>query len=307
MLYTIYSKFEDGVNSVLFIIQKKLLGLISLLTPAIVKKSKTRFQTTLHHLKDRLKSFFISQCLNIKIFFTVKLGQALKNALAKMKGGNFKEKLGLFKTKLQAVKIQVTDKKAYSKFTIIQTIFTSNIEKIRLLLKNTHPSTLMVIGGFLVLVPLTLALIGVESRKIYMSLFPPTPQEDSHDRRPGQEETVPRPFYYKGENKLYSLQKITLPIIFETERGTRNIRSIFIDIWIETSNRYLVLYMGKKEHEVRDFLNSNFQPILLEFPLQEEGKQILRDKIRVELNNYLQIKKIRGKVLKVYIHGIIMS
>ena len=57
--------------------------------------------------------------------------------------------------------------------------------------------------------------------------------------------------------------------------------------------------------ELKDYFFMNVQPIISSFPLESEGKKILKEKIQKELNIFLSTQKVEGQVIDVNITDII--
>ena len=111
-----------------------------------------------------------------------------------------------------------------------------------------------------------------------------------------------RPHYYKVDEKQFTVLNIQMPIYVG---GVNKIRSLRVDLTITPSNRYIREYLYDHEYLVQDKLNSSIRPIVPEFPLQEEGKRILKEKVRLELNELLQKHKIKGEIKEVHIHSML--
>ena len=56
---------------------------------------------------------------------------------------------------------------------------------------------------------------------------------------------------------------------------------------------------------IRDRLNSSLQAVVPNFPLEPEGKKIIKEKIRREVNHLIEDLKIEGRVDEVFIHSIL--
>ena len=78
-----------------------------------------------------------------------------------------------------------------------------------------------------------------------------------------------------------------------------------MDFTLVASNRYIKEYFYENIHLVKDRLNSSVHPIIPEFPLEQEGKQIIKDKIRLEVNKLIKDLRIKGHIDKVHIHSIL--
>ena len=117
-------------------------------------------------------------------------------------------------------------------------------------------------------------------------------------------DTLPagRAEYYKGDRKHILVSNLKIPVFLTEQKG---VRTLIMDFTFESSNRYIKIYIRDNEYEIRDRLLSTVEPIIPSFPLSQEGKDIIKDKIKEELNKFLGEKHIEGNVKHVYINGII--
>ncbi len=113
-----------------------------------------------------------------------------------------------------------------------------------------------------------------------------------------------RPAYYRQEERIFSIQDFNLQIFLE---DTHRNRQVWIDFSILASNRNVVLYLKDHEVELRDHMATNVEPIIPQLPIEEEGRLIIKDKIRIEIDAFLQKNSIEGKVLEVYIDYLMSS
>jgi hypothetical protein len=79
------------------------------------------------------------------------------------------------------------------------------------------------------------------------------------------------------------------------------------DYSVLASNRNVILYLKDNEYKIRDKLSTEVEPVIPRLPLEEEGRGIIKDKIRYELNELLKADRIEGTVLEVYIDYILTS
>jgi hypothetical protein len=61
------------------------------------------------------------------------------------------------------------------------------------------------------------------------------------------------------------------------------------------------MQVDKLELQFRDHLVLNLEPMVAAFPLEEEGKEILRQKLLSEMNEFMVSRDIEGQVLDVKI------
>ena len=111
-----------------------------------------------------------------------------------------------------------------------------------------------------------------------------------------------RPAYFKKIEKQFQITNIILPAYLKSDGP---LKKLVIDFTFESSNKYIKQYMWQNPHLIQDTLNSNLEPISINFPLETEGKIIVKDKIKSEMNALLKRLKIKGEIKNVYIHSMI--
>lgn len=113
-----------------------------------------------------------------------------------------------------------------------------------------------------------------------------------------------RPAYYKAEKKYLVMINIFIPVYAS---NTNKYQTLSVDIQLVTSIRMTKEYISKHQTLIRDKLNMTFEPIIPEFPLTVEGRAVLKDKIKIEINNFLQEQNVPGIVEEVVITNIFTS
>lgn len=113
-----------------------------------------------------------------------------------------------------------------------------------------------------------------------------------------------RPAYFDQGDRLFAMKDVNLQIFLE---DTSRNRQVIFDYSLLASNRNIVLYFKDHEDKVRDRLSTQIEPIIPRLPIEDEGKSIIKDKIRSELNELLKEEKIEGRVLEVYLDYILGS
>ena len=113
-----------------------------------------------------------------------------------------------------------------------------------------------------------------------------------------------RPAYFDQGDRLFAMKDVSLQIFLE---DTSRNRQVMFDYSLLASNRNIVLYLKDHEDKVRDRLSTQIEPIIPRLPIEDEGKSIIKDKIRAELNEMLKEEKIEGRVLEVYLDYILGS
>lgn len=113
-----------------------------------------------------------------------------------------------------------------------------------------------------------------------------------------------RPKYFMQTEKMASFKDLNLQLFLE---DTRRNRQIWVDFTALSSNRNVVLFLKDHEIEMRDHINMQVEPVIPQLPIEEEGRQIIKEKIQLEINEYLKKNGIEGKILEVYVDYIIVS
>ncbi len=107
-----------------------------------------------------------------------------------------------------------------------------------------------------------------------------------------------RPNYYKKDEKHFTLYHVKLPLFIESIQDQRNIK---VDLTIRSSNKFIKEYFFRNEYLIHDKLNVMIQPIVPSLPTTQEGQIIIKEKVRIELNQLLKEHHVKGEVEEVYI------
>jgi len=109
-----------------------------------------------------------------------------------------------------------------------------------------------------------------------------------------EEEVVyERPDYYKQEFRHLHLTNVRLPVYVT---GINELKHIDIDFTATLSNRMGRMMMERLEFQLRDHLILEVEPMEVNSPLIDEGKEILRQKLMLEINTFLKSRQIEGFV-----------
>ena len=113
-----------------------------------------------------------------------------------------------------------------------------------------------------------------------------------------------RPTFYNDEKKQITIYNINIPILVDKNRLTK---SIIVDFTVQLSSRYSKKVLEGLHHELNDHINTNTAPIVKYFPLTDEGKSIIKDKLIDSLQMLLDKKEITAKVKDIFIISILSS
>jgi len=114
-----------------------------------------------------------------------------------------------------------------------------------------------------------------------------------------------RPDYYRQEDKYYAIGNFRMPIY--TGETQHTLRSLQIEFVVQTSTRYARNFLQNRDILGRDYVNRKFEPFIPEFTLTEEGKQVIKSKVKDELNNLLKENHIGGEVTEVFINDLMTN
>ncbi len=122
-------------------------------------------------------------------------------------------------------------------------------------------------------------------------------QSDGY-RAPASTEEVSyeRPAYYKKETKHFTLTNLRLPVYIPQ---VNEIRSVDVDFMATMSTRESKIFLEKFEFQLRDHLILEIEPSVASFPLTEEGKEIIRQKLKSEIELFVKDHKVSGYVREI--------
>jgi flagellar basal body-associated protein FliL len=152
-------------------------------------------------------------------------------------------------------------------------------------LKPTHFVILFVFTTASVLS--TLGIV-IESRKIIS-------HEDQISRAPASAEadTYQRPEYHKKNERELTFNNVKIPVYVT---GANELRSLIIDFSVVTSNRATKAWLESREFQMRDHLVHTLEPVLPSFPMSDEGRAMITEKLQQEVNHFIEKHQVEGVV-----------
>jgi len=153
------------------------------------------------------------------------------------------------------------------------------------------------------LMSLTFASI-ISGFYIFLSVEKIIVAEISRSRYPASSADYERPVYYKKELRHLDLSSFRLPIFIPS---LNELRSIDIDFTMTLSNKAAKQFLEKHEFELRDHLLHEVELVQAHFPLEEEGREIIKTKLRKEINSFLVTNKVEGSVVEIQIIYILAN
>lgn len=125
-------------------------------------------------------------------------------------------------------------------------------------------------------------------------------------RFPASEESLAydRPLYYKKERRHASFSNLRLPVYFAQ---INEVKTVDVDFTVTMSNRNTRIFIEKHDFQLRDHLILQIEPSVAAFPLEEEGKEIIKKKLQQEINDFLRHHEIEGSAEEVNLTYILAN
>ena len=111
-----------------------------------------------------------------------------------------------------------------------------------------------------------------------------------------------RATYHKQTEKELKIQGLNMPIYIGE---SKKLKSVVIDFTMVASNRYIPNFFENKPYYLVDKMNSTLHPFIPEMSLKSEGKIIIKNKIKKELNTLLKKLHIKGEIKEIHIHSLL--
>ncbi len=277
-------KIEDLINKVILLIQEQIAKLIPTPFKNAWMKVCAFFSfllTWIKHSPVHLKNFVLWLIQKVKtplsVNYKAKLIKSYQLAQAKYKETKPDYKSGTFKQILLAP------------FLLLREWMGGLSPMHSLVLLGFTALSILSVGG-MAFFGHNLAMKHVEANRV------PASAEE--------EVTYDRPNYYKQQTRFFEVNNIRLPVHFVQ---VNEIRSVDIDFTGTLSNRQSKQFIEKLEFQLRDHLVLQVEPVVSTFPLEEEGKEIIRQKLKAEINDFMKQNKIEGEVLEIKLTYILAN
>ncbi len=284
---------EEKLSILLGKLVQWFIEIILKIIPAPVLKVLTQVKLKCIEYKAKLvawtKSFLILSFNKTKNFL-LSLFAAVKRLL------NFpiQERINKFLGSIKENLVPSSLIKVYDHF---KKLLSPYIQKVRAKFHRLASSQVFIASMAIGLAGAGLIGIYVSSRNIYHQEFP--------DREPASEQVYDyKPDYLKFDKKTVKVQNIRVPLLVEREG---KISSVTIDFSVRTSTKFAKIYLENYEYKLKDYFYTSVEPITSDFVLTPEGKSILLEKIKIEINNFLKQEKVEGEVDEVTVQFIIGS
>lgn len=278
-----FEKIENAINNL-------LLKLGELIAKAIPRKIK-HFIYSIFQNFEKLKTFFKE--LPLKVFnFSLKLIKKIKAQASEI---NIK---AVLTDSLSKVTQSYKDNgaKGAGKF---KKIFLAPFYICGVWLKGLTAAQSILLLAFSCASFLSIIGIGFSGKKLMKST-----EDISREPASVDEVMYERPEYYKKQTKFFEMTNFRLAVYVAQ---VNEIHSVDLDFIITLSNRTTKAYLEKHDFYLRDHLILHMEPSVASFPLEEEGKEIIREKLISEINEYLRQNEVDGHVVEVKITYVLAN
>lgn len=283
------NKIEDLINKLLLRFQELFWLLVQKITPAPVKRwielyraKKAAALTWLKKVPGLLKTWGLKKITDLK---------------ATLKSLDVKSKLvASYNAALARTK---TDGKTDSgKFSALKKILLAPVLVVSQWLQGLSAAQSLMLLGFTAASVLSVFSISFEGQRLLKQI------ESSRAPASAVEDEYARPEYYKKQTRHVQFTNLRLPV-FVAE--VNELRSVDIDFIATLSTREAKLWLERQEFQLRDHLILNVEPLAAAFPLEEEGKEIIRQKLKAEVAQYLIDHKIKAEVIELKLTYILAN
>jgi flagellar basal body-associated protein FliL len=280
-------KIENAINASLIRLGNRMLQLLGALIPAKLRGWMHQLLSRRQHYKNQIKQ-----------------SPALLKALAL-------ELLPKLKTLLQTInikqKLQHTYGQALAEYNSKKAQQLGHLKKVVMVPVLLFSKWLegLSVGQSLLLLSFSAASM-LAGLNIVSTSQRMTGQKDTGRTPASLEEEVAydRPGYYKEKTKHLSVTNLRLPVYVAE---VNELKSVDIDFTATVSTRRARQFLDKNEWQLRDHLISEMEPLIASFPLEDEGKEVIRHKIHAEINEFLKLHNIDGQVTKLRLTYILAN
>lgn len=259
-------KIEDLLNNALLWLGQKFMLLWNKLCPSWLQQ---KWRALLAHLA-RLRS----------------VPQDLKSKLSSPRTIMKVDYMGVFAAALDAGTKAFKKYQQYSPIKAVVAAFSAPFLYLYQWAAGLKPAHFVVLFVFTTASVFSLMGIVVQSQKMLAT--------EQASRAPASaEESYTRPAYHKLNERELSFNNVKIPVYVT---GVNELRALIIDFSVITSNRATKKWLEKHEFQMRDHLIQTLEPVLPSFPMTDEGRTMVSDKLRSELNAFIALHDVEGEI-----------
>lgn len=265
------NKFEDKLNQIIYWI----LSLIKKLTPKPLRKVIHKLSSNTKLFKKRIQNALITK---IK-FYVLKLKELNNHFFTKaesMKDFSFSEKINEKKMKL-LIYYKSNSIRSILKDLVVILITTFSILKTKKRVLRFFSLIFIVTSSFII--------------------FNISNKSSSQNRQIASKRTkLFRPAHNRFKRRTLKVLNVSIPVFLNNKK---DFHSFLTDFYIRTNTVFAKLYLDHNQHMIRNRFYENTYRMPSSYPLDDDGKRVIKEKIILELNALLEDNKVEGKVLEV--------
>lgn len=211
-----------------------------------------------------------------------------RSALLRVNSFPFKS---YFEAKIQAIKAFILKTPLKSYVPIFSKWIAPNYQKLVRRLSTVKPQEFGILLVAVIMVSGGVLGIYINSNDIF--------QKEYGGRTPASvQEYDYKPNYLQFEQKTLKVLNVKVPIYAEDIKA---IKSVTIDFSVRTTTRFAKYYLEQYEYKLKDYFFSSAEPVISSFALEDEGKDVLKETIRTEINHFLEKENVEGRVEEINI------
>lgn len=287
-----WQKLENSINTKLNSWQKSLYQLFIRLTPKFIFKFFHKMQNKFIDTYIWFRDTFVSNIIDGKDW-TIYQKDRIFNLLTYLQNYNYGNKARAINHALAAF-FSLSPKQHWKN---IKAVSKHISEKTALFIKKFNGGSIGISIVAVLLFAIGMNLIVGSGKFIWLS-------ENPHRKPASVEDVRKRPDYHFLDKKSFVVLNIKVPIF---AKDINRVTAVTIDFGVRTSNRFATLFLTEYEYKLKDHFFMTMHPIESSFPIESEGKQVIREKILHELNEFLKQENVEGHVEEVTIMYIIAT
>ena len=181
---------------------------------------------------------------------------------------------------IKARNIKASSFKPHGLFLTVGALFTPLLTKVKTWALSLRPTTIALTTSAVAIFSLAGLQIYNNSKEIAKESGLTEPQELVEELEKAGALSR-RPAAYGKSRQLFTVTNVNMPVYLG---NAKELSSVILDFTVITTNRTVRNFLDENELIIRDRLTNSIHPTLPEFTLTTEGKDIMKQKIKDELN-----------------------
>ncbi len=289
-----FMKIEDGINRILSNVGEQASSATKKITPKKILESVVDFQENFAEKKVLLGKGLVEK--------KNKAQSDLINLKKKSTKNWHKTKDSALNSLVEAKDFRLTPSILKKIVLAIFAIFAPPLKKCTHWVFTLKPKALVAFVTLSTVGSLTGITVYKNSKKIAEKAAR-SPAAEMVEKVKDADGTSRRPAYFRRTDKEFLVRNFIFPVHLVNTGGMKVLN---LDFTVKASNKYIRAYLWENPYLITNKLHSTIETMSIEFPVEsQEGKQIIKDKIKVELNALLKELEIKGEIDEINIHSML--